>query len=275
MSDKLDNPLLSTRDPIAELNWSMLLELQVATYLPFELHFFFNWLGWHKAKRVLDAGCGNGYFLSQLRRYFPEKSYTGLDLSEEHVASARLSRELADVEFVHCDFLGYRPSQLYDVVLMRLIVQHMSGFDKIFEQLERTVRKGGSVVIIEPEPNLFLNYPETPIFENLLAAYAKSTKANNLNRANLSQMGEAISHRHKEWVIVQDRVIVAPSLGPFHASPLVQIFTLWIDIIERSRALSFDFSAAREEIRKWSNLEVSYSQIGVQLIEVVRTGAST
>jgi len=262
-----DNPILNTTDAVAELRWDALLELQVAAYFPYELSFFAGCDGWLKASHVLDAGCGNGYFLSKLRSYFPDKHFTGLDVSAGLVAAARQNARLHGIEVAHSDFFTYVPTQSFDFVIMRLIVQHMSNLEQIFRQLEKIVKVGGSVVIVEPDTQSFLNYPRTPVFERLLATYAQATAQSNLNRASLPNLALDVE-RIEGWEICEDKTFIAPSVGPFANSTVMQIFSLWIDLFERTPGLEFPFDEARDELRAWGQNETAFSQVGIRIVQI-------
>ncbi len=268
MAAKPESVIVETRDPAAALRWNALLELQVAAYLPYEISHLLGSQVWAKAARVLDAGCGNGYFLSRLRQFFPEKDYTGLDISSELVEAARDNSGLHGVRIVHQDFFEFE-SDPYDVVIMRLIVQHMAGLDRILERLNRLVTKGGTVFIVEPDPSVFLNYPRTPLFEKLLQDYVERTNSAGLNRGRLANLFSNIEEEGC-WRLRGDTTVVAPSIGPFENSSLAQIFSLWIDLFERVPGLNVSFASVRKEIDCWSSQNFAFNQIGIRFIELER-----
>jgi trans-aconitate methyltransferase len=263
------NALLATETAIAALQWDSLLELQVATFLPYELHFLLSSASWEKARSVLDAGCGNGYYLAHLKRYFPDKALTGIDMSPELIAAARANPALSGASLHNVDITAFQPATPFEIVLLRLVVQHMQGFEPLFTALRRLVAPGGSVVIIEPEPSLFLNFPRTRRFEELLKAYAEETGKMQKNRAALHDL-ETVVGSLPGWRLNRNEVLMAPQVGPFASRPLMHIFTLWIDIFERSGALAFDFDGVRAELEEWSRRETAYSQLGLRFAEVAR-----
>jgi predicted TPR repeat methyltransferase len=76
---------LSTAAPRAAADWDSLLAYQVDLAFPQELKFLVSLKAWRDATCVLDAGCGNGYYMSRLHEFFPEKRYFGVDISQRLV----------------------------------------------------------------------------------------------------------------------------------------------------------------------------------------------
>lgn len=263
------NALLSTSESLAHLQWSQLLECQVAVFFASELQAYLSSPKWRNARRVLDGGCGNGYYLSQLRSYFPDKNFTGLDLSSEHMRAARANPALAGITLHEGDLLDFQPSELFDAIILRLVVQHLQGLEPIVAALNRLVAPGGSVFILEPDPSVFLTYPETPKFVNLLRCYEQATAATRSNRAHLQQL-PALLNSIPGWSVVQSNSYTVPSSGQLKSHPLLQIFSLWLDIFQRSKVLDADFCAAREELEQWANQSAVYCQVGFMFIELRR-----
>ena len=54
-----------------------------------ELALFNQSSAWLKANDVLDAGCGNGYYMKKLIDHFPDKKMYGVDISSDLIENAR------------------------------------------------------------------------------------------------------------------------------------------------------------------------------------------
>lgn len=264
-----NSKIMRTSNAEAALTWNAVLEFQVAAYFPYELSFYFQWPEWQAASCVLDAGCGNGYFLSQLVRYFSDKSFTGIDISRQLIDAARTNEVLRDVELIQTDLLTLDSKRKFDIVLLRLIVQHLDGLDRLFDQLDRLVAPRGQVLIVEPEPRLFFNYPRLPKFEQLLVSYAGFTARAKLNRSSLDDLSTGLA-RFRNWSISQDKTYVAPVLGPFKNTPLMQTLSLWIDLFERTQGFDFPISDVRREVADWSQQSETFSQVGIRFIVLTR-----
>jgi 2-polyprenyl-3-methyl-5-hydroxy-6-metoxy-1,4-benzoquinol methylase len=81
--------------------------------------------------RVLDAGCGSGRALNRLAELYPSSQFTGLDLSQEAIATARADskrKHLDNVEFVVRDLSDF------DVTAEPEQYEFITTFDAIHDQ---------------------------------------------------------------------------------------------------------------------------------------------
>jgi SAM-dependent methyltransferase len=259
-----NNNLLSTVDPESFMQWQLLLEHQVSTFWPYELNFLLSSDAWVKGHNILDVGCGNGHYLGYLRHYFPDKRYAGIDLSPQHIAAAKFNPQLVGVELSNASLADYRPSELFDVVMMRLVVQHLDDLDLTLAQVRRLVKPTGAIIITEPNPIVLMNFPRTPKFEKLLINYSNAKADTLKNQAKLNEFARQLGGV-PGWEISQKAEYTAPSIGPFSGSSLLQIFSLWIDIFEKSKLVKADFQAVRDEINAWAASDKSFNRIGLQI----------
>ncbi len=266
---EVSQDIMHTNYDNAVFCWDSLLDAQTNLLLPFELQFFHASKDWARAQNVLDAGCGNGFYLTELRNFFPEKNFTGIDISHDLVSIAINNYPDKAITFEEADFFKHEPSQKYDTILMRLIVQHMTCLDEIFDHAAKIMQPNGSLIIIEPEPRQLLNIPPTPIFLELINEIPKAAAKQNKNRSSLDQLGNNL----KEivgWNIAEDELIKVPQIGPFANSNLMQMYLLWIDIFDNAKAFPFDYDKARDELEVWSQLETAYSQIALRIFQMKR-----
>lgn len=259
--------LLDTSQSLAHLQWSQLLELQVAAFFATELKALLSSPGWRKASRVLDGGCGNGYYLSQLRAYFPDKDYSGVDLSREHIEAARSNPQLSGTKLLHANLFDLETEELFDAIMLRLVVQHLHGLQPLLTALNRLVAPDGSVFILEPDPSAFQTFPETPLFFSLLQSWERASAT---NRAQLAGLPVLLS-KLDGWMMVQCERHIVPAAGSFGRHPFLQIFSLWLDIFQRSRVLDADFGDVRRELDAWAALPTAFCQVGFVLIELRRS----
>ncbi len=93
--------------------------------------------------RILDLGCGMGWFSQELSRF---GSVTGIDLSEEAIAKAKAS-------YPHITFLAGNalthalPTGQFDVVVSQEVLAHVEDQAKYLEVAASTLRSGGYFIL--------------------------------------------------------------------------------------------------------------------------------
>jgi len=83
------------------------LKVQMDLYLGEILRYLFNLETWSSAKTVLDLGCGPGDLVSHLAEYYPDKFYTGVDINELFINTAKEQTKAQN----NCEFIC---ADLYD-----------------------------------------------------------------------------------------------------------------------------------------------------------------
>lgn len=268
-NDQQSDRLLQTARGSALLRWDTLLEVQVDIFLAYELQYLIGCDAWHAARRVADAGCGNGFFLSSLSRYFPDKSYQGIDISPELVAVAKANHERRGLEFGVADFFTWSADPPVDFLLMRLIVQHLRGLPDVLARARELVAPGGSLLIVEPDPPRFLTYPPTPHFQAMLVAVKTHGAQQDKSRGDVSAIADA-ARSAPGWRLADDRTIVVSKTGPFAGSSLLEMYLLWIESLESAGEIEFPYEQARKEIEKWGQQQTTYTQIGIRFFRLER-----
>lgn len=106
--------------------------------------------------RLLDAGCGTGRWTLELAKRFPTWTLTGIDLNERAITTARddaARLNLHNVQFEVADFLEYRASQPYDVVLSVLSAHYLTQLEQqvaLFANFRAWLRVGGRLILLAP-----------------------------------------------------------------------------------------------------------------------------
>jgi SAM-dependent methyltransferase len=116
-------------------------------------------LGDANGKRVLDLGCGGGQNLIALARQGAKG--IGIDFSDEQL---RFARKLAEQEEVRIDFhesdvaeLAFLPADNVDLVISTMVFHFVSDLPRVFRQVNRVLRTGGTFVfsMLHPFSDLF------------------------------------------------------------------------------------------------------------------------
>ena len=96
-----------------------------------------------KDPKILDLGCGNGWFCPALAEH---GEVTGIDLS-------RTNMERAQQCFPHIRFIGANlfdyplPEKLFDVVVSQQVIAHVSDQSGYVERCAATLKDGGHLIL--------------------------------------------------------------------------------------------------------------------------------
>lgn len=116
-------------------------------------------LGDVKNKRLLDAGCGEGY----LARYYAKKgaNVTAIDLSQHLIQTSKRLSEQEGVEIEHrvdniCQMKTI-PDNTFDIVLSNLVLLNVPCLDDAMREFQRVLKMGGVLVfsIVHPAFNFY------------------------------------------------------------------------------------------------------------------------
>jgi SAM-dependent methyltransferase len=114
-----------------------------------------------KTDRVLEVGSGEGYGAHLLRDSIAE--YCGLEVAESAVAHA--SQRYDDPKLTFRLYGGGRfpfEDDSFDVVFSFQVIEHVEDMHAYLDEIRRTCRPGGTVVIVTPNRNHRLEPGERP-----------------------------------------------------------------------------------------------------------------
>jgi len=103
------------------------------------------------AQEILELGTGKGFNLHHLARQFPERQFSGLDLSPLHVAQSKRklgssrNTKIARADFHH---LPYRAGS-FDYVFEFESVCHALDLRQVLENAHRVLYKGGRFTLFD------------------------------------------------------------------------------------------------------------------------------
>jgi trans-aconitate 2-methyltransferase len=126
-------------------------------------------------RTAVDLGCGPGNSTEVLAGRYPEARVTGLDSSEDMLASAR--KRLPDLNFELADIQSWRPAQRYDAIVANAVLQWLPDHDTLYPQLLACLNEGGSLAVQTPD-NL-----EEPSHRLMRAVAAESPWADKMAQA--------------------------------------------------------------------------------------------
>lgn len=107
---------------------------------------FFEMLGELKDKKVLDAGCGEGY----LCRLMSEKGaeVTGFDFSGKMIEVARRKSADFGIRLEQADFqnLAAFSDESFDIVVSNMVLHDLPDLSKAVQETHRVLKRGGHFV---------------------------------------------------------------------------------------------------------------------------------
>lgn len=96
---------------------------------------------------VLDCGCGTGPMIELLHEKYPDKHYTGIDLTPEMIKKAQ-EKNLPGTEFIvgDCEKLPFA-EESFDAVICTNSFHHYPNPQDFFDSVYRVLRKGGRLIL--------------------------------------------------------------------------------------------------------------------------------
>jgi SAM-dependent methyltransferase len=247
--------------------WIALLRYQTDISFPLELPFFYDDPVWLRADRVVDLGTGTGEHLFRLHTYFPEKTYTGIDISPDYieVARKRFSHVSHDSRCSVFFEVGdvYDAKGTFDVALARLLVQHLPDLDRFLESASQLLVSGGALIVVDSNDRARLFVPELPHMQNLFDELRiAQQRAGGERDASKFLKAKAPSFGLK---LAREAYVITPSSLPTYKSLFYKSYRTVFGIVRLNYGLQLDYKALNAELHNWYSLSNSFAQIGVHL----------
>ena len=118
-------------------------------------------------ENLLDVGCGTGPMIELLTQEYPEKHYTGLDLTPKMIETAN-AKHLPNAEFLVGDSenLPFQNGS-FDAVICANSFHHYPNPQRFFDGVARVLRPGGVLILRDYTSSAFvvwlMNHVEMPI----------------------------------------------------------------------------------------------------------------
>jgi len=119
-----------------------------------------------RARRVLEAGCGNGSQTVHLAAASPAADIVAIDVSAASLALARRRVEAAghrnvtwhQADLFHLPF----PETSFDDVFVCFVLEHLAEPEHALAALRRVLKPGGTLTVIEGDHGSWYCHPQTP-----------------------------------------------------------------------------------------------------------------
>ncbi|MDI1483262.1 class I SAM-dependent methyltransferase [Polyangium sp. y55x31] len=105
-----------------------------------------QWLDPRPGERVLDIGCGDGYYDARIAERGAH--VVGVDIHEKRLAKAQRKHrsERTDYHYMDAEELGFSPSS-FDKVISFCVIEHFRNEDRVLEHVHRVLRPGGRLFL--------------------------------------------------------------------------------------------------------------------------------
>ena len=115
--------------------------------------------------RVLEAGCGVGAQTVTLAQRSPGARFTSVDISADSIAEAKRRADqagLTNVEFQQADIFALPfEAESFDHVFVCFVLEHLARPVEALAILERLLRPGGTITVIEGDHGSTYFYPDS------------------------------------------------------------------------------------------------------------------
>jgi ubiquinone/menaquinone biosynthesis C-methylase UbiE len=225
---------------------------------------------WRSSRTVVDVGTGNGWWLSRVQERFPDKQYTGFDVSLPLVTrAADRHRSIAFRQSSHHAAPGTL-GRSFDFLTSRLFLQHVSDLEETLTSFSRLVVPGGGALIIDSRDGERFFWPEVPVLRDFFRRYSEFQSHSGRDRAVTARLPQIVEDRPDWRLAGASRVTLTSTVGD-NLAHFRLYYRLMVQIVEATAVLPFDFSALRKEWEVWCKNDRAYTHLALDLVVLTRT----
>lgn len=118
--------------------------------------FVFREITKEKPEKILDAGCGRGFYLHSLSFFKFVKEIHGIDVNMNYLKSAKktcVDKKIM-IKKASLDAIPY-PDNYFNFIICLEVLEHLKNNQKSLSELKRVLKKNGKLIITVPS----LNFP--------------------------------------------------------------------------------------------------------------------
>lgn len=136
-----------------------------------------------KEAKVLDLGCGNGWFTGRIAASCPAK-VLGADINERELIQAASLFASDHCHFAYGDiFSGVWPNQYFDVIVLNSCIQYFPSLPDLIKRLQDLLTPSGVIHILD-----------SPIYDRTSIAAAKSRTQSYYQQQGVTAMNAHYHH---------------------------------------------------------------------------------
>lgn len=102
-------------------------------------------IGDHSKKRVLDVGCGNGFYAGEFSKL--GANVTGIDYSQHAITFAKDRHPGIDFRIMSGYSLKDFPDNEFDIVTLFDVIEHMSDQVHVLNEIKRILKPSGFLIV--------------------------------------------------------------------------------------------------------------------------------
>lgn len=111
----------------------------------------------NKPKKLLDAGCGSGWLLKELKNELPATEIFACDYSNELLNIAKNNNPELDIQLLDLEENLPYEKNFFDTIIMNMVVQDTNNLEKVFQNISQILSNNGELIITIPNP--YYSYP--------------------------------------------------------------------------------------------------------------------
>jgi SAM-dependent methyltransferase len=143
--------------------------------------------------RVLEVGCGTGFFTRHVGERLPQSEVVGIDMDEGRLAFARKRSQFANLSFAWGDLADLPfDDDSFDLVYCRFVLIHAPDPAAALAEMARVARPGGRVVAYEMVHDGIWFSPEKPAFSRVLAEAMRVMRERGMEPSQGLHLGPAM-----------------------------------------------------------------------------------
>ncbi len=105
-------------------------------------------------EKVLEVGCGRGFYLRVLKSVWPNLEVTGIDLNPKYLKKAKefIGGLRVDLRVANATKLPFK-DKTFDRIIATEILEHISDDEKTISEMFRVLKPGGIIMVTVPSKN--------------------------------------------------------------------------------------------------------------------------
>jgi len=109
-------------------------------------------------KKILDVGCGYGYFSQLIAKTFPNSFVTGIDKDQSKIKNAKNNFKLPNLKFLIVDACEFHLKNYFDIIMAIDLLHHIPSDDhfKVMDVIKSNLKDNGVFINVDLNKNSFL-----------------------------------------------------------------------------------------------------------------------